>query len=216
MDYVAARRNMVEGQIRPNKVTDPMVVQALETVPREMFVPKHMRGIAYTDDDLDLGGGRALMEPMVLARLLQEARIEEEEIALVVGCGTGYSAAVLSRLCSTVVALESDSEFGARAGAIMGELGYDNVAVVPGTLTAGCPEQAPYNIILVDGAIETVPQALLDQLADGGRLIAVVTGHGQGVGTICTRRGDSWGHLGVFDANIRPLPGFAKPPAFTF
>lgn len=216
MDYVAARRNMVEGQIRPNKVTDPMVVQAVETVPREMFVPKHMRGIAYADDDLDLGGGRALMEPMVLARLLQEARIEEEEVALVVGCGSGYSAAVLSRMCSTVVALESDSEFAARAGAVMSELGYDNVAVVGGTLTAGCPEQAPYNLILIDGAVETVPQALLDQLADGGRLIGVVIEDGQGVGTVYTRRGDSWGHLGVFDANIRPLSGFSKPPAFAF
>lgn len=216
MDYVAARRNMVEGQIRPNKVTDPMVVQALETVPREMFVPKHMRGIAYADDDLDLGGGRALMEPMVLARLLQEARIEEEEVALVVGCGSGYSAAVLSRMCSTVVALESDSEFAARAGAVMSELGYDNVAVVSGTLAAGCPEQAPYNLILIDGAVETVPQALLGQLADGGRLVAVVVEDGQGVGTVYTRRGESWGHLGIFDANIRPLPGFSKPPAFTF
>lgn len=216
MDYVAARHNMVEGQIRPNKVTDPLVVQALETVPREVFVPKHMRGIAYADDDLDLGGGRALMEPMVLARLLQAARIEENEVALVVGCGSGYSAAVLSRICSTVVALESDSEFAARASATMGELNYDNVAVVGGDLTGGCEAQGPYDVILIDGAVEVVPQALLDQLADGGRLVAVVTDRGQGVGTIYTRRGDSWGHLGVFDANIRPLPGFSKPPAFTF
>lgn len=216
MDYVAARHNMVEGQIRPNKVTDPLVVQAVEAVPREMFVPKHMRGIAYADDDLDLGGGRALMEPMVLARLLQAARIEEDEVALVVGCGTGYSAAVLSRMCSTVVALENDSEFAARAGAVLGELGYDNVAMISGSLTEGCPQQAPYSVILVDGSIEVVPQALLDQLSDGGRLVAVVTARGQGVGTVYTRRGDSWGHLGVFDANVRALPGFSKPPAFTF
>lgn len=216
MDFVAARHNMVEGQVRPNKVTDPMVVEALETIPRELFVPKHLRGIAYADDDLDLGGGRALMEPMVLARLLQAARVEEDEVGLVIGCGTGYSAAVLSRICQTVVALESDSDFNARASAVCGELGLDNVAVISGDLAAGCPDQAPFDVILIDGGVEFVPQALLDQLADGGRLVAVVKDKGQGVGTVFTRRGDSWGHIGIFDANVSDIPGFSRPPAFTF
>lgn len=216
MDFVAARHNMVEGQIRPNKVTDPLVVDALETIPREMFVPKHMRGIAYADDDLDLGGGRSLMEPMVLARLLQAARIETEEVALVIGCGTGYTAAVLSRICQTVVAQESDADFNARAAAICSELGLDNVAVIAGDLTAGCPAQAPFDIIVIDGAVEDVPQALLDQLSEGGRLVTVVKVKGQGVGSVYTRRGDSWGHVGIFDANIHDLPGFAKAPTFTF
>lgn len=216
MDYAAARHNMVESQIRTNKVTDSLVVQAMEVIPREMFVPKHMRGIAYVDDDLDLGNGRYLMEPMVLARLLQAAAVEEDDVALVVGCGTGYSAAVLSRMCSTVVALESDPDFNARASAILRELGIDNAAVISGDLTRGCPEQGRYNVILIDGAVEFVPQDLLNQLADGGRLVAVVNERGQGVGTVYTRRGESWGHVPSFDANIPLLPGFVRPPKFAF
>lgn len=218
MDYTTARHNMVEGQIRPNKVTDPLVTQAMETIPREIFVPKHLRGIAYTDEDLDLGGGRWLMEPLTLARLLQEAAIEDTDVALDIACGTGYATAILSRMASTVVALESDPDYGARASAAVGELGIDNAAVISGDLTRGCSDQGPFDVILINGGVEYVPQEILDQLADGGRLVTVVRKPGAPVGlaTMYTRRGDAFGHRALFDAGVPILPGFSKPPQFTF
>lgn len=216
MDYPAARRNMVEGQIRANKVTDPLVVEAMETIPRELFVPKHMRGIAYIDDDLEIGNGRYMMEPMILARLLQAAEVEETDVALVIGSGSGYSSAVLSRMAQTVVALESDDDLIPRSGAMLGELALDNVAVMKGDLLSGCPEQGPYNVILIDGAVEFVPDLVLNQLADGGRLACVIDESGQGVGSVYTRQGSSFGHRPLFDANIPLLPGFTRPPEFVF
>lgn len=218
MDYTTARYNMVEGQIRPNKVTDPLVTQAMETIPREIFVPKHLRGIAYTDEDLDLGGGRWLMEPLTLARLLQEAMVGDEDVALDIACGTGYATAILSRLASTVVALESDPDFSARASASVGDLGIDNAAVISGDLTRGCAEQGPFNVILINGAVEYVPKEILNQLADGGRLVTVVRKPGAPVGlaTLYTRHENHFGHRGLFDAGVPLLPGFSRPPEFTF
>jgi len=218
MDYTTARHNMVEGQIRPNKVTDPLVTQAMETIPRELFVPKHLRGIAYTDEDLDLGGGRWLMEPLTLARLLQEAMIEDTDVALDIGCGTGYATAILSRMASTVVALESDPDFAARASAAVGDLAIDNAAVITGDLTKGCADQGPFDVILINGAVEEVPEAILGQLADGGRLVTVIRKPGAPVGlaTMITRQGDAFGHRPLFDAGVPLLPGFSKPPQFVF
>jgi len=216
MDYATARRNMVDGQILPNGVTDPAVVDAMATLPRELFVPKHMRGIAYTDDDLDLGGGRILMEPMVLGRLMQAAEVDSADIALDIASATGYSSAVLSRLASTVVAVEPDPDFSARASQTMNDLGIDNVALMNSGLTEGCREQGPYNVIFINGAVEEVPRALLEQLAEGGRLVCVLSRDGQGVGTVYTRRGDAFGYRYEFDANIPLLPGFRKPPQFVF
>lgn len=218
MDYTTARQNMVDGQIRPNKVTDPLVTQAMESIPRELFVPKHLRGIAYADEDLDLGGGRWLMEPLILARLLQEAAIEPDDVALDIACGTGYATAILSRMASTVVALESDPDYSARASAAIGELGIDNAAVISGDLTEGCAGQGPFNVILINGAVEYVPEEILSQLAEGGRLVTVIRKPGApiGVATLYTRRGDHFGHRGIFDAGVPMLPGFSRPPEFVF
>ncbi len=218
MDYTTARHNMVDGQIRPNKVTDPLVMQAMETMPREMFVPKHLRGIAYTDEDLDLGAGRWLMEPLTLARLLQDAAIDKTDVALDVGCATGYATAVLSRLASTVVAVDSDPDLVARATAAIGDLNIDNAAVISGDLTVGSPDQGPFNVILVNGAVEYVPDAILGQLVDGGRLVTILREPGApvGVATLITRQGDAFGHRSLFDCGVPLLPGFAKPPRFVF
>lgn len=216
MDYATARHNMVEGQIRPNGITDPAVVAALETIPRELFVPKHMRGIAYADDDLDLGNGRCLMHAMVLARLLQSAAVEPTDVALDVAPGSGYSTAVLSRLAQTVVAVEPDADFNARCSTVMNELSIDNVAVMSEPLTQGCPQQGPYDVIMINGAVEEVPQTLLDQLADGGRLVCVLIERGQGRVTVFTRHGQAFGRRYEFDANVPLLPGFTKPAGFVF
>lgn len=218
MDYAIARHNMVEGQIRPNKVTDQLVIQAMESLPREAFLPRHLRSIAYTDEDISLGNGRWLMEPVVLARLLQAADIEETDIALDVGCGSGYEAAVLAKIASTVVAVKSDDDFVKSATAAFSDLGIDNAAVLDGSLTDGCPAQGPYDVIFLNGAVEAVPQALLDQLNEGGRLVAVLRSPSSplGTATLYARRNGVVGARPLFDANVPVLPGFAAPPSFTF
>lgn len=216
-DYAAARFHMVEGQIRPNRVTDPRLVAALREIPREQFVPKPMRGIAYVDEDLAIGGGRYLMEPMVLARLLQEAEIGPEDVVLDIGCATGYSAAVMARLATTVVAVESDPELAARATETLAALGLDNAVVVQSALTEGYPAQAPYDVILIDGAVSEVPRHLLEQLTEGGRLVTVVAPpRAVSQARLYTRFGDTFPSRVLFDANTRLLPGFEPKPRFEF
>lgn len=216
MDFAAARHNMVEGQIRPNGVTDTAVLAAMAEVPREDYVPKALRSIAYADDDLSVGNGRGVMEAMVLARLLQAAEIDPSDVVLEIATGTGYATAVLAKIANTVVSVDSDADFRAMAISAVSSHGHDNAVIVAGDLETGYPVQAPYNVIFINGGVEVVPQALLAQLADGGRLVAVVTGGGQGVATLYTRHGDSFGHRKLFDANILPLPGFRKPAGFVF
>ncbi len=217
MDYAAVRHNMVESQIRTNRVTDARIVAAMDELPRERFVPKQLRGIAYVDEDLDLGGGRSLMEPVVFARLVQLAQIASTDVVLDIGCATGYSAAVLSRLASTVVALESDADLANRATGLLAELGVDNVALVSGPLNAGYASQGPYHVIMLEGSVQEVPDALCKQLAEGGRLVALVEGaDGIGRGTVVTRVAGGFSKRVAFDGAVRPLPGFARKPAFVF
>jgi protein-L-isoaspartate(D-aspartate) O-methyltransferase len=206
MDFAVARRNMVECQLRTNRITQDAVIAAMGEVPRERFVPDNLANIAYVDEDLAVGGERYLVEPMVLGRLLQESRANLDDVALLVGCGTGYSAAVLSKLCSAVFALESDGTF---AG--------NNAVVVEGPLDKGWPGEAPYNLIVFDGAVSELPSAILDQLADDGRLVAVVCDD-QGVGraTLMEKRGGVVSSRTLFDANTPMLPGFAKSAGFVF
>lgn len=217
MDFTAARLNMVENQIRTNRIADEAVVAALADVPREAFVPKPMRGFAYVDDDLDVGGGRYLVEPLVLARLLQGAAIKAGDLVLTIGDATGYVTAVISRLAQTVVTIESDGDWCARATAGLGELGIDNAAVVQGPLDQGYAAQAPYDVIVFAGAVGDIPQAICRQLADGGRLVAVVdAGSGLGKGTLVVRVGDTFGRRVLFDASTPVLPGFRSGAGFVF
>jgi protein-L-isoaspartate(D-aspartate) O-methyltransferase len=214
--FAAARRHMVASQLLPNKVVDPRVIAAMSAVPRELFVPPSYRAVAYLDEDIPLAPGRYLMEPMLLARLLQAAEIEGQELVLVVGCASGYAAAVLSRLANTVVALESDAALVAQAQALLGQLGVDNVAVVRDQLAAGLADQAPYDVILIDGAVERVPDALTAQLAEGGRLIAVLREAAIGQATLLKRSGGLIARRTLFDAATPHLPGFAVESGFVF
>jgi len=219
--YDTARANMVENQVRPNRVTDVRVLAAMAAIPRERFVPEKFAGIAYVDEDIAVGDGRYLMEPMVLGRLLQAAAISPTDVVLDIGCATGYSTAVLARLADTVVAVESDTELAEIAIALMTELDADNTAVVTGEHVEGYAKQAPYDVIVVEGAVDEVPRALSDQLVEGGRLVAVVTGSDEGVNrvgraTLLRREQGALSSRVLFDAAVPPLPGFAVDRGFVF
>lgn len=216
-DFAQARAKMVESQIRTNRVWDEELIAAFREVSRESFVPSDKRSVAYVDEDLPLGNGRYLMEAMVLARLLQAATPGPGDIALDVGCGSGYATAILARLCATVVGLECDPSLAKRAIAILSETDVMNAEVVEGPLGAGHPKQGPYNVILLNGAVAELPMALTDQLADGGRLVTVVRcERAMGRATLTRRIGDVVSSRTLFDAATPLLPGFAREPSFVF
>jgi protein-L-isoaspartate(D-aspartate) O-methyltransferase len=217
-DFAQARRMMVEGQIRTYDVTELNLLAAFDEVPRERFVPERSRAIAYLDRDVpvDETGARYLLKPMVLARLIQAAEVDEGGRVLDVGCATGYSSAILSKLARRVVALDEDDALTAFAARTLAAVGADNVQVITGTLTDGSPREAPYDVILLNGSTEVAPQALLDQLADGGRLVVVFGRAPIGRGTVYRRSGAHVSAHAEFDAVAPLLPGFSKPPAFVF
>ncbi len=217
IDYAAARLNMIEGQLRTNGVTDPALLEALLAVPRERFVPEALRGVAYVDDDVPLGNGRYLMQPLVLARLIMLAEVGVGARVLSVGAGPGYDAAVVARLALSVVALESDPTLAATARRLLAELGQSNVGVVEGPLAQGHAAGAPYDAILFGGAIGQVPDAIARQLGKSGRIAAVVRTEGRVPQvTVMTRVGETLSRRPVFDAGTPALPGFASEPAFVF
>ena len=219
----AARLNMVEGQLRTNKVTDEAVLEGFLTTPRERFVPLQLRGIAYVDDDIPLGNGRVLMEPLVLARLLQVAAIGKQSKVLEIGCATGYATAILAKLAATVVAVESDKALAAAARANLAALGLGNVQLQEAPLADGWRAGAPYDVILINGGVAEIPAAIEDQLAEGGRLVTVTEGDSAapsearcGRAVLMTRAEGKLSSRPVFDATVEMLPGFARRPAFVF
>jgi protein-L-isoaspartate(D-aspartate) O-methyltransferase len=215
-DAGMARRHMVDGQIRTADVTNPSLIAAMQAVPRELFVPPALTDQAYRDGDVSLGNGRAMLRPIVTGKLIQGADVRPGDHALVVGCGTGYSAAVLAHMGAVVVALEEDADLARRADAALAAAGAGKVAVVKGPLTTGWPAAAPYDLILLDGAIEVAPDAFASQLKPAGRLAAVF-GRGPAAKAMIYRLSE--GHLigrSIFDAAAPVLPGFAAPPAFVF
>ena len=218
----AARLNMVEGQLRTNKVTDEAVLDGFLTTPRERFVPPNLRGIAYVDDDIPLGNGRFLVEPLVLARLLQLAEIGKDDKVLEIGCASGYATAVLAKIAASVVAVESDLQLAAAARANLQALGIGNVQLQEGPMTAGWRAGAPYNVILINGAVGEIPASISEQLAEGGRLVTVTEGSAGPVEARCgsavlmTRAEGKLSNRPAFDATVEMLPGFARRPAFVF
>jgi protein-L-isoaspartate(D-aspartate) O-methyltransferase len=215
--FDAARTSMIDSQLRPNKVTDDRLLGAFASVRRELFVPEHLRSVAYIDEDLPLGGGRYLMEPMVFARMLQEAAVERTDAVLIVGAGIGYEAAVTAILTRNVVALEEDSELARRGRAALVEHAVATVNVVEGPLHDGYRPRAPYDVILFGGAIAEIPAEIGAQLAEGGRLLAVVKSSNMiGRATLATRTGGVLARRVIFDAATPFLPGFAPKPSFVF
>lgn len=214
-DFAAQRRNMVDGQVRTADVTDLRLLSAMMEVPRERFVPPPSAALAYLDRDLPVGvARRRLLKPMVLAKLLQAAAIGPGDRVLDVGCATGYAAALLSRIAGTVVALDDDEDLLAVARAELSA--RPNVSLVRGPLEAGWPAAAPYDVILLEGATEVMPDTLCRQLADGGRLVCVEGGGPGAKAMLYLRSGDDIGSRALFDASAALLPGFAKTPIFAF
>ncbi|NNE84578.1 MAG: protein-L-isoaspartate O-methyltransferase [Alphaproteobacteria bacterium] len=217
--FADARQNMVDNQLRPNKVTDPQILAAMADLPRERFVPKVKQGIAYIDEDIEVAPDRYLMEPVVLARLLQALELTSETTVLNIGCATGYDAALLGRLVGSVVAIESDPALVALASEAINELAIDNVAVIEAPLEQGYAAQAPYDAIFISGAVDEVPPALADKLTPDGRLAVVVGGQEHGIlgrAHLYVRSGDTFSSRPLFDAGTHMLPGFIREQNFVF
>lgn len=221
-DFKLERLNMVESQIRPNAVTDADLLKALLETPREIFVPPSLRAIAYMDGVLcvesakDHRPARHLLSPMVFAKLAQLARVRKIDRVLDIGGTTGYSAAILSRLAGSVVALENDAGLTAVAKESLAGLGVKNVTFVMGPLEAGSPEGAPFDAIFLNGRVDNLPESLLSQLAEGGRLVGVMGSETVAKAKLLTRIGGRIQEHSGFDAGAPVVPGFESKHAFVF
>jgi protein-L-isoaspartate(D-aspartate) O-methyltransferase len=215
-DNANARLNMVNNQLLTNKLTDDRITQALLAVPRETFVPKALRGVAYLDEDIALGDGRYLMEPMAFARMLQAADIAPGDVVLDVACAGGYSTTVLAQLAGTVVGLEVDEAAVAAAEAHLADQNVDNAAVVAGELKEGCADQGPYDVIFVNGAVGEVPESFAGQLAEGGRIVVVERQGPSSRAMLYTNRDGLLSRRELFDVMIPVLPGFQVAEEFQF
>lgn len=221
MEFGEARYHMAGCQIRPDRVRDERILGAFASIARERFVPEVLRTCAYADMEISLasetaGVQRVLLSPRVLARLADIVDIEPTHTVLDVGCGSGYSSAVLGRSAQLVVALEEDATLAAWAEKLLLEEECENVSVVTGTLRKGYSKQAPYDVIILEGSVPNAPQKLLVQLSQGGRMACVLSENTQGRGGYFLREGDSFSWFDCFDATATPLPGFASTPSFWF
>ena len=215
-DYAVQRLNMVESQVRANDVTDVRIHDAMRVIPRERFVPAAKRALAYADAAVEIVPGRYLLDPRTFAKLAQLAEIAGTDVILDIGCGSGYSAAVLAKLGRRVTGLEQDAELVRVASDMLPAVGVSNAAVVQGGLAEGHRAGAPYDVIFVEGAIEFVPDGLSSQLAEGGRLVAVMQNGPQGHGCLFLREAGRLGRRQAFDASAPLLPGFRQAAEFVF
>ncbi len=213
-DFAQRRQLMVDTQIRPSDVTRFPVIAAMLDVPREIFVPASQREAAYADTDLDLGGGRVLLAPRTLARMLDALDIAEDELVLDVGCGYGYSTAVIARLAQAVVGVEEDAGMAAEAGGLLAEVGADNAIVHEGALAAGAAGHGPYDVIVVEGGVEEVPADLLAQLKEGGRIACIFMDDTLGAVRVGHKLDGPVSWRFAFNATAPVLPGFAKRRVF--
>jgi protein-L-isoaspartate(D-aspartate) O-methyltransferase len=219
-DFATARQKMVDGQVRPSDVTDLRIIDAMLAVPREAFVPASQRALAYLDLDLDVSEAgaakRFLIKPVVIAKMLQAAEIGETDNVLVVGCASGYTAAVVAKLAARVTATESDGPLAAKASDVLAKLGFGNVTVRTAAAADGDEADAPYDVIVLGGATEIVPDRLYRQLRDGGRLVGVFAMSRPPRAMIVTHSHADFGDRALFDAAVPVLPGLERPPAFVF
>lgn len=213
-DFATRRRTMVDTQIRPSDVTKYPIIAAMLSVPRELFVPANLSEAAYCGDDLDLGGGRVMLAPRTLAKMLDALDVADDELVLDVGGGPGYSAAVLAHMAQAVIAVESDAAMLADAQALLAEAGADNAIVQAGPLAAGAAEHGPYDVVLVEGGIELLPPALADQLKDGGRIACIFMQGALGEVRIGYKTGGEISWRFGFNATAPVMQGFARDRVF--
>ena len=218
--FATARQNMVDGQVRTNDVTDTRILEAMLALPRELFVPESRRALAYLDLDLDVSESgvakRYMLKPQVIAKLLQAAEIAATDKVLLVGGATGYAAALVARLAAKVTATESDAALVAKGTKILGQLGFTNVAMEAGAPMEGAPADAPYDVIVLNGATEVAPERLFEQLAEGGRLVGIFATRKPPRATIVTKSHGDLGDRALFDAAAPVLPGMERAPSFVF
>ncbi|OOY16989.1 protein-L-isoaspartate O-methyltransferase [Thioclava sediminum] len=212
-DFATRRTMMVDTQVRPSDVTKFPIIAAMLHVPREQFVPAAKREAAYIGENLELAQGRVLLEPRNFAKMLDALDIQPDDLVLDVGAGLGYSSAVIARMAEAVVALE-DEEMASQAEAALAEAGADNVAVVTGALTEGAAQHGPYDAILIEGAVETVPAALIEQLKEGGRITAIFMEGALGVARIGYKIDGAMSWRDLFNGTAPVLQGFVKPREF--
>jgi protein-L-isoaspartate(D-aspartate) O-methyltransferase len=212
MNYTQARKHMVESQLRTNKIVDARVVDAFSKVSREQFLTPDLHPIAYLDEEIFLGNGRFLLEPMVFARLVQAAAIQQTDRVLVIGAGCGYSAAIIACLTPHVVALETQDGLLSNTDALAG------VTIVNTPLEEGYAAHAPYDVILIEGSVVDVPQAICAQLADGGRLVTIFRKnlYSTGQAIVLLKQANALSQTALFDASTPFLTGFSPKPAFEF
>ncbi len=214
-DFAARRVMMVDTQVRPSDVTKFPIIAAMLAIPREVFVPEHLREAAYVGDNVPLGAGRVVLDARVFAKLLDALDITPEEKVLDIGCGLGYSAAVMGRIAKSVVALEEDASMADQAQAKLADLGAGNVSVVKGPLAAGAAAQGPYDVAIVQGGVEMVLPDILAQLRDGGRIAAVFMSGPLGIAKIGYKSGKDVTWRFSFNAALPVLPGFAALREFS-
>lgn len=214
-EFATRRVMMVDTQVRPSDVTKFPIIEAMLTVPRETFVPGDKREAAYVGENLPLAPGRVVLEARTLAKVLDALDIQPGELVLDVGCGLGYSAAVIARLAETVVAVEEDETLAAEAQRLLSEEGVDNAVVVTGKLAEGSAKCAPYDVITVEGGVEVVPEALLAQLKDGGRIGAIFMEGAVGTAKIGYKAEGRVTWRPVFNAAAPVMAGFAKARGFS-
>ena len=213
-DYASRRTMMVDTQVRPSDVTKFPIIDAMLAIPREAFVPDAKREAAYVGENLDIGGGRVLLEPRTLAKMIDALDIQPGHVVLDIGCGLGYSTAVLARMSDFVVAVEDDEARAQEAQANLSEQGADNAAVMSGALNEGAAKSGPYDIIILQGGVEQVPDALLDQLREGGRIAAVFSEDTLGVVRVGHKIDGAVNWRYAFNASAPVLTGFEKRSAF--
>lgn len=216
IDFAARREMMVDTQVRPSDVTKFPIIDAMLRVPRERFVPQALIEAAYVGENLDLGGGRVLLEPRTLAKILDTLNLQPTDLVLDIGCALGYSSAVIARMAEAVVAVEEDAAMAAEAQATLAEQGADNVAVVEAPLAGGAPQHGPYDAIIVEGGVEVIGDAILAQLKDGGRIAAPFNEARLGVVRIGYKVDGEVSWRYAFNAGAPVLPGFEQPAQFAF
>jgi len=219
MNFADARKWMVDGQVLPNKVTDPRIIQAMLELPRHLFVPPASTARAHADEDVPLGHGRVLLQPMMMARLAQLAQLRMGETALVLGAGSGYGAALFARMGAIVTAVEQDPALVAIARGALAQAGVvapGSVQFLEATPVGGAPT-GPFDVIVIEGEVPVIPEAVSDRLAEGGRLVAVRRRPGRsGAAVIGRRTGGSFSVTEAFDCTTAALPGFSAEPSFVF